>query len=402
MDPDRAESDGRTMTAPHQLGVVMPTAHRPDAVMVAGDGSWLIDSEGCRYLDFIQGWAVNCLGHCSPVVVDALNDQSKRLINASPAYYNEPMVKLAGRLGELSGLDEVFFCSTGAEANEGAIKLARKWGNRHRKGAYEIITMSGGFHGRTLATMSASGKAEWESLFEPKVPGFTKVPLNDITAVRGAVTDRTVAVMVEPTQGEAGVFEADDDYLVALRELTEELGLLLIFDEVQTGVGRTGTFLASEHSQVRADIVTMGKGLGGGTPLAALLARSAVSCFESGDQGGTFNGNALLTAVGLAVVETVSAPDFLARVRELGSYMRGALESLSKEASQGVVRGRGLLLAMETPGGTARDIAERAFAAGLLVNAPRDDTLRFMPALTVDEGEVDEMVVRLRLAIAAA
>jgi acetylornithine/N-succinyldiaminopimelate aminotransferase len=237
-------------------------------------------------------------------------------------------------------------------------------------------------------------------LFEPRLPGFTHVPLNDIEALSAAITERTVAVMLEPTQGEAGVFEAEDDYLVAVRELTAEQGILLILDEVQTGIGRTGTMFDFEHSGVRADIVTLGKGIGGGTPLAALLARSEVSSFDYGDQGGTFNGNALLTAVGLAVVTTVGEPAFLANVRRLGGYLRDALDSLSKDLSLGAVRGRGLLLAVEVPDGTARAIAERAFAGGLLVNAPRDDALRFMPALTVSESEIDELIARLRTAIA--
>lgn len=385
---------------PEDLAAVMKTARRPDAVMVEGDGSWLIDEDDNRYLDFVQGWAVNCLGHRSPVVLGALEAQARKLVNCSPAYYSGPMLALAGRLAELSGLDEVFFCNTGAEANEGAVKLARKWGSLHRDGANEIVAMDHGFHGRTLAMMSASGKSEWDGLFGPRVPGFTHVPLNDIDAPRAAITERTVAVMLEPTQGQAGVFEAACDYLVAVRELTAERGVLLVLDEVQTGIGRTGTMFGFEHSGVQADIVTLGKGIGGGTPLAALLARSDLSCFDFGDQGGTFNGNALLTAVGLAVVDTVGEPAFLANVRRVGGYLRDALESLSKEQSLGAVRGRGLLLAVEVPDGGARAIAERAFARGLLVNAPRDDALRFMPALTVSEPEIDEMVLRLRTAIA--
>jgi acetylornithine/N-succinyldiaminopimelate aminotransferase len=387
------------MARTDDLAAVMKITRRPDAVMVEGDGSWLVDEDGNRYLDFVQGWAVNCLGHCSPVVLGALHAQARKLLNCSPAYYSGPMLALAGRLAELSGFDEVFFCNSGAEANEGAVKLARKWGSLHRDGAHEIVAMDHGFHGRTLAMMSASGKSEWDGLFEPRVSGFSHVPLNDIDALRAAITERTVAVMLEPTQGEAGVFEAADDYLVAVRGLTAERGILLILDEVQTGIGRTGTMFGFEYSGVRADIVTLGKGIGGGTPLAALLARSEVSCFEHGDQGGTFNGNALLTAVGLAVVNTVGEPAFLANVRRVGGYLRHALESLSREHALGTIRGQGLLLAVEVADNTARAIAERAFAGGLLVNAPRDDTLRFMPALTVSESEIDEMVSRLRTAI---
>src|SRR5438094_686590 len=273
------------------LDRIMKIAERPPIVMVKGAGSWLWDRAGTRYLDFVQGWAVNCLGHSPRVVLDALAAQGAQLMNCSPAYYNEPMAKLATRLAEASGLDQVFLCNSGAEANEGAIKLARKWGARHRSGAFEIITMEHGFHGRTLATMSASGKPQWEQLFEPKVPGFPKVPLNDIAAVERAITAKTVAVMLEPIQGEAGVLVAAEDYLQALRALTRREGILLILDEIQTGIGRTGKFFGFEHAGIAPDIMTLGKGLGGGIPLAALVADEDVCCFEHGDQGGTFNGN---------------------------------------------------------------------------------------------------------------
>ena len=298
-------------------------------------------------------------------------------------------------LAETTGLDQVFLCNSGAEANEGAIKLARKWGARHREGAYEIITMHGGFHGRTLATMSASGKPGWDALFEPKVPGFRKVPLGDLGAVAAAITPRTVAVMLEPIQGESGVFVAADEYLRALRSLTREGGLLLILDEVQTGVGRTGRFLGCQHAGIAPDIVTLGKGLGGGVPLAALVASAGASCFEYGDQGGTFNGNPLMAAVGRAVVETIRQPEFLQAVVANGSYLAHRLRALAAEHGHGEVRGRGLLLALELKGRDAKKVATAALDHGLLINAPRPDTLRFMPALTVSEAEIDEMMARL-------
>ena len=255
------------------------------------------------------------------------------------------MAELAALLAETSGLDQVFFCNSGAEANEGAIKLARKWGARYRAGAFEIITMHDGFHGRTLATMSASGKPGWDALFEPKVPGFRKVPLGDLDAVAAAITARTVAVMLEPIQGESGVFVAPDDYLRALRTLTRERGILMILDEVQTGVGRTGRFLGCQHAGIAPDIVTLGKGLGGGVPLAALVAAGSVSCFEHGDQGGTFNGNPLMAAVGCAVVQTVKQPEFLRMVVATGTYLTDRLRAIAAERGHGDVRGRGLLLA---------------------------------------------------------
>jgi len=371
---------------------VMNITERPSPVMVKGAGSWLWDRDGKRYLDFVQGWAVNCLGHSPRVVLDTLAAQGARLINCSPAYYNEPMAKLATRLAEASGLDQVFLCNSGAEANEGAIKLARKWGQLRRGGAFELVTTHGAFHGRTLATMAASGKPAFEPLFEPKAIGFVKVPLNDLDAVAAAITARTVGVMLEPIQGEAGVVPATDEYLQALRALTRERGVLLILDEIQTGIGRTGRVFGFEHAGVRPDILTLGKGLGGGVPLAALVASREVSCFEPGDQGGTFNGSPLITAVGCAVLETVRRPPFLAAVRESGDYLAARLRALSSVLGQGEVRGRGLLLALALTHGDADAVVQAAFERGLLINAPRPDTLRFMPALTVSRDEIDQML----------
>jgi len=374
---------------------LMKITTRPPVVMVEGSGSWLRDSEGREYLDFVQGWAVNCLGHSHPVVVEALRAQAGKLINCSPAYYNERMARLATLVSQSTGLDQVFLCNSGAEANEGAIKLARKWGQRFRSGAFEIVTTQGAFHGRTLATMSASGKPAFEPLFEPKVPGFRKVPLNDLDALKAAITERTVAVMLEPIQGEAGVIPATDAYLTAVRALTRERGILLILDEIQTGVGRTGRFCAFQHLDARPDILTLGKGLGGGVPLAALVASEAVSCFEPGDQGGTFNGNPLMAAVGCAVVEIVNEPHFLAAVRETSDYMVGRLSTLSAALGHGAVRGRGLLLALALGRGEAQKVVDSALDRGLLINAPRPDSLRFMPPLTVTKAEIDRMVAVL-------
>jgi acetylornithine/N-succinyldiaminopimelate aminotransferase len=305
------------------------------------------------------------------------------------------MARLARLLADASGLAQVFFCNSGAEANEGAIKLARKWGARHRSGAYHIITMDHGFHGRTLATMAASGKVAWEPLFEPKVPGFTKVPFGDLDAVKRAITPQTVGVMVEPIQGEAGVYPAGDEFLRGLRTLTRDEGLLLILDEIQTGIGRTGRLFAFEHAGVAPDILTLGKGLGGGVPLAALVAAEHACCFEYGDQGGTFNGSALMTAIGSAVVETVRSPEFLARVTANGDYLAERLRDLSARLGHGEVRGRGLLLALELRDRDAGKVAREAMTRGLLLNAPRPDTLRFMPALNVTRDEIDGMLVLL-------
>ena len=371
---------------------VMDITPRPPLVFVAGQGSWLTDSEGRCYLDFIQGWAVNCLGHSPRPILEALARQAERLINCSPAFYNDQMIRLADLLSRHSGLHKVFLANSGAEANEGAIKLARKWGSKHRNGAYEIITMDHGFHGRTLATMSASGKAQWEQLYEPKVSGFVKVPLNDLAAVEAAITPRTVAVMLEPIQGEAGVFEATIPFLRDLRALTRDKGLLLILDEIQTGIGRTGRLFGFEHAGITPDVMTLAKGLGGGVPLAALVAHRDVCCFDYGDQGGTFCGNPLMAAVGCAVIEAVTQPGFLARVAQAGGYLADSLHGLSRRYGCGEVRGRGLLLALDLKRDVASRVADLALARGLLINAPRADSLRFMPALTVTDEEIDQMI----------
>src|ERR1700727_1820009 len=298
----------------HPYHALMEITARPGHVFVRGEGSFLWDDTGKRYLDFIQGWAVNCLGHSPPAIVEAISAQARKLITPSPAYYNEPSLKLALALVTNSAFDQVFFANSGAEATEGAIKLARKYGSLQRGGAFEISTFEGGFHGRTLATMSASGKKAFEPLFEPKVSGFRKAQWNDLASVERLINNNTVAVMLGPIQGEAGVWPASDPFLRDLRAMTSAHGLLLISDEIQTGMGRTGKLFHYEHTGITPDIMTLGKGMGGGVPLAALLAKEAVSCFEHGDQGGTFNGNALRCAAGLAVLEQVAAPGFLRAV----------------------------------------------------------------------------------------
>jgi acetylornithine/N-succinyldiaminopimelate aminotransferase len=379
------------MTVTPQFASIMDITPRPPVVFVAGQGSWLTDSEGRLYLDFIQGWAVNALGHSPAPIVEAMARQAQTLINCSPAFYNDQMIRLADLLVRHSGLHQVFLANSGAEANEGAIKLARKWGAKHRDGAYEIITMDHGFHGRTLATMAASGKPQWEQLYEPKVSGFIKVPLNDLADVEAAITPRTVAVMLEPIQGEAGVFEATDAFLQGVRALTRERGLLLILDEIQTGIGRTGCMFGFEHSGAKPDIMTLAKGLGGGVPLAALVAHRDVCCFDYGDQGGTFGGNPLMAAVGCAVIEAITQPGFLAAVTSTGQHLADRLHSLSARHGCGEVRGKGLLRALDLKRDIAPQVAADAMARGLLLNAPRPDTLRFMPALTVTEAEIDRM-----------
>ena len=378
---------------------VMFITKRPDIVMVEGKGSWLTDQNGKRYLDFLQGWAVNCLGHCNPGIVNALHQQAQKLINPSPAFYNEPMIRLSDLLTENSCFDKVFFANSGAEANEGAIKLARKWGQLHKNGAYEIITFDHSFHGRTLATMSASGKPGWDTMFAPQVPGFPKAELNDINSVKKCITDKSVAVMLEPVQGEGGVIPCDDQFMRDLRQLTKEHNLLLIVDEVQAGFGRTGKLFAYQNYGIEPDIMSLGKGIGGGVPLAALLCRDEVACFVPGDQGGTYNGNALMTAVGISVIEQLLAPGFLQSVVTKGALLQSELLKLSSEFGLQGERGKGLLRALmlgKDIGGKLVDLAREHQPEGLLINSPRPDLLRFMPALTVSHEEIMTMCAILR------
>jgi acetylornithine/N-succinyldiaminopimelate aminotransferase len=379
---------------------VMYITKRPDIVMVEGSGSWLTDQNGKRYLDFLQGWAVNCLGHCNPGVVNALHQQAQKLINPSPAFYNGPMIRLSDLLTANSCFDKVFFANSGAEANEGAIKLARKWGQLHKNGAYEIITFDHSFHGRTLATMSASGKPGWDTMFAPQVPGFPKANLNDIESVKKCITDKTVAIMLEPVQGEGGVIPCDDSFMRELRQLTQENNLLLIVDEVQAGFGRTGTLFAYQHYGIEPDIMTLGKGIGGGVPLAALLCTDEVACFVPGDQGGTYNGNALMTAVGISVIDQLLAPGFLQSVITKGELLQSELLKLSSEFGLQGERGKGLLRALmlgKDIGGKLVDLARDLEPDGLLINSPRPDLLRFMPALTVSNDEIRQMCAILRV-----
>ena len=378
---------------------VMFITKRPDIVMVEGKGSWLTDQNGKRYLDFLQGWAVNCLGHCNSGIVNALHQQAQKLINPSPAFYNEPMIRLSDLLTENSCFDKVFFANSGAEANEGAIKLARKWGQLHKNGAYEIITFDHSFHGRTLATMSASGKPGWDTMFAPQVPGFPKAELNDINSVKKCITDKSVAVMLEPVQGEGGVIPCDDQFMRDLRQLTKEHNLLLIVDEVQAGFGRTGKLFAYQNYGIEPDIMSLGKGIGGGVPLAALLCRDEVACFVPGDQGGTYNGNALMTAVGISVIEQLLAPGFLQSVVTKGALLQSELLKLSSEFGLQGERGKGLLRALmlgKDIGGKLVDLAREHQPEGLLINSPRPDLLRFMPALTVSNEEIMTMCAILR------
>ena len=389
----------------HDTSSVMFITKRPEIEMVSGQGSWLVDNNGKRYLDFMQGWAVNCLGHSNPGMIAALDAQARKVMNPSPAFFNQPMIELANLLTQHSCFDKVFFANSGAEANEGAIKLARKWGKLHKNGAYQIITFDHSFHGRTIATMSASGKPGWDTMFAPQVSGFPKADLNDLASVEKLINDQTVAIMLEPVQGEGGVIPATKEFMKQLRELTIAKGILLIVDEVQTGCGRTGKLFAHQLFDIEPDIMTLGKGIGGGVPLSALLCTDAVASFVPGDQGGTYNGNPLMTAVGVSVISQLIAPGFLQGVVATGDYLKEQLLKLSDKYHLDGERGEGLLRALKLGRDIGPELVEKARTqepVGLLINSPSPNLLRFMPALNVSREEINQMISMLDLLLAQA
>ena len=365
---------------------------RQPVVLVRGEGTRVWDAEGRSYLDFVGGLAVNVLGHCHPAVVEALRRQSAELIHVSNLYYSTPMIELAKLLTELSGLDRVFFCNSGTEAVEAAIKLARRWGRDTRGGAYEIISAVDGFHGRTLGALAATGTARYREPFEPLPPGFVHVPWNDVEAVRAATTERTVAVLLEPIQGEGGVNLPAPGYLREVERWCRERGLLLILDEIQTGNGRTGTFFAFQQEGVRPDVVCLAKGLAGGVPIGAVIARDEVARhLVPGDHGTTFGGNPLACAAGVATVRYILEHDLTARARAAGERLTTALRSLEdRHPLVAGVRGRGLMLAVQLARDAAAEVTNAARERGLLVNNVRPNAVRLLPPLTVTDAELDE------------
>ncbi len=377
------------------------TYRRAPVAFVRGEGVRLWDLEGRVYLDFVAGIATTSLGHAHPDLVQTLCAQASRYLHVSNLYHIPEQVQAAKRLAELSGLDRVFFCNSGAEANEAAIKLARRWGRATRgPEAYEIVAMEGSFHGRTLGALAATGNPRYWQGFEPLPPGFRFVPYDNLAAVADAITDRTCAVLVEPVQGEGGVILPSPGYLRDLEALCRERGVLLILDEVQTGVGRTGEWFAFQREQVQPDVVTLGKGLAGGVPVGAVLAREEVSQhLGPGDHGTTFGGNPLACAAVCTVLEVVERDRLLENVRRTGDRLLRGLRSLAeRNPLVASVRGVGLLVAVDLHG-EAAPVVDAALAEGLLVNAVRPQTLRLCPPLVVSEAEVDEALGRLERAL---
>jgi predicted acetylornithine/succinylornithine family transaminase len=375
---------------------LMQTGRRLPVTFVRGQGCLVWDDQGKEYLDLVAGIAVNLLGHAHPDVASAVARQAQTLIHTSNLYFTQPQVELARRLVELAFPSRAFFCNSGAEANEAAIKLARKWGARNRDGAFEIITTAGSFHGRTLATVTAGGQAKYADPFKPLPPGFVHVPYNDVDAIKEATTEQTVAVMLEPVMGEIGVIPAGPGYLEAVRRWCDERDLLLILDEVQTGLGRTGRWFAHQHAGITPDVMTLAKGLGGGVPIGACLAAPRADVFEPGDHGSTFGGNPLACTASLAVLEVVERDGLVGHSAEMGEMLHGVLEGLGGKE----VRGRGLMQAVEFSDPTAKTFQKACLDAGVVVNAVDDHTVRFVPPLIITPQEIDRAQAVMRGAVA--
>ncbi len=379
---------------------LMQTYRRAPVEFVRGEGALLWDAEGNEYLDFVTGISVCSVGHCNPAVVEAVREQTGRLMHVSNLFYTAPMVRLAERLCESSLGGRAFFSNSGTEANECAIKIARKHAHRRGVEAPEIVSFESDFHGRTYGALAATPKLAENEDLGPMLPGFRSVPLNDADALRGAVGESTAAVLIEPIQGESGVYPVSDEALIAAREACDEAGALLIFDEIQTGIGRTGSLWAYEQTPVRPDVLTSAKALGGGLPIGACLASPrAGEVLEPGDHGSTFAGGAVVAAAALAVLDIVDDPTQLRNVREHGGKLRDDLLALDGVRE---VRGRGLMLGVGLEEGIdAASLGANLLKSGLIVNVPEPGTIRLLPPLTIGPTEVQRAVEAIRLALSA-
>ncbi len=400
-NPTATVGDAKTWDDAH----VMTTYARQSVQFVRGQGAHLYDSEGREYLDFLSGIAVCTVGHNHPVLTKALQDQAATLLHVSNLYLTEPQARLARRLVELSDFERVFFCNSGAEANEAALKIARKFG-RTTGGEQKtgIVTALNSFHGRTIATVTATGQPKYSKDFAPLPAGFAYVPFNDIEALRAAVNQDTAAILLEPIQGEGGIRPATREYLQAARDLADEHGALLIFDEVQTGIGRTGNLWAYQRWGIVPDVMTLAKGLGGGVPIGACLARGAAAeTLKPGDHGSTFAGNPLAAAAANAVLDIIADERLTDRARRTGAYLVSLLATLAEKYPDllGESRGAGLMIGVEIKQGKARLLVAEALKAGLVVNATDENTLRLLPPLTLTDAEVEEGIRRLEKATSA-
>ena len=376
------------------------TVRRQPVVIVRGEGTRVWDADGKEYLDFVAGWAVDNLGHCHPAVTQAIAEQAATLVQTSNQFYTVPQLQLAQLLIDNSCLDRVFFGNSGAEANEGALKLARRYGKQHRNGAYEVITAYSSFHGRTLATVAATGQPHYQEAFTPLLPGFVHVDYNDVEAIMSATTDRTAAVFLEPVQGEGGVNIPSDDYLQRVREWCDRQGLLLMLDEVQTGLGRLGRLFGYQEYGVEPDVMTLAKGLGYGVPVGAFLSKEYCMALVPGDHGSTFGGNALTTAAAYAGTKFLVDNNIPAHVKAMEHHLLARLAEVKSRFSFVTdARGKGLLAAVEFDNDISGQVLTHANDAGVLLNAVKPDTVRFMPPLTITAQEIDEGVGRLEQAL---
>ena len=377
---------------------IMNTYKRLPLFIVKGRGNRVYDGEGKEYLDFVSGLAVNNIGHCNPRVTVAFQKQAQRLVHTSNLFYTEPQVKLAKLLVENSFADKVFFCNSGAEANEAAIKLIRKYSSEKETGRYGIITALNSFHGRTMATLTATGQDKFHKGFEPLVPGFFYVPFNDIAAVEKAINDKTAAVMIEPIQGEGGVNIPDRDYLKRLREICDLNGILLALDEVQTGIGRTGKLFAYQHTGIEPDIMTLAKGLGGGLPIGAMLAKDHVaSAFTPGTHASTFGGTPLVCSAAVEVMKILTEDEILLdNCRRMGSYLVDELNNLKLKYPDIIkdIRGKGLLIGMEL-NIAGEDVVRECLKKGVIINCTMERVLRFLPPLDVSQPDIDKVIETL-------
>jgi acetylornithine/N-succinyldiaminopimelate aminotransferase len=373
---------------------IMQIYSRLPITLVRGQGARVWDAHGKEYLDFLAGIAVNGVGHCHPKVVAAIQEQAATLIHTSGLYYTAQVAELAAKLVQVSDFDKVFFCNSGAEANEAAIKIARKHGKAGGASTkFQIVAAKQSFHGRTMATVTATGQPKYQTPFAPVVEGFTHVPYNDVPALEEAVNDDTCAIILEPIQGESGVFPATPEYLQAARALCDKHGALLIFDEVQTGMGRTGKWWAYQHSGVVPDLMSVAKALGGGVPIGACLGRGvAATTLVPGDHGSTFGGNPLACRAALAVIEAMESEHLVANAHAMGSYFTHRLTEPAFKAHFTDVRGLGLMVGVTLQKPIAKRVQADALAAGLILNAIGDDTLRFLPPLIVTQADIDQAV----------
>lgn len=380
---------------------VMPTYARQPVVFVRGSGARLWDADGKDYVDFLGGIAVDAVGHCHPHVVQAIQAQAERLLHTSNLFYTEPQFRLAQKLTALAGMDKLFFCNSGAEANECALKIARKWGKRRNPPAEEIVTVEGAFHGRLFGTLSVTAQTQYQRPFEPLVPGVKTVARDHVEALRDAVTDKTCAVILEPIQGESGVHHLSEAFIREARACCDARGALLIFDEVQTGMGRTGTWFAWQQLGVKPDILTVAKALGGGMPIGACLTcGDAARVLEKGDHGSTFAGGPLVTSAALAAIEVIERENLIENAHVMGDYLRRRINQWRERFPIAEVRGLGLMIGFDLSVPVARELVAEGLRQGVVINATSQCTIRLLPPLNLTSEEADEGLKRLEAALA--